>query len=65
MKMKTLFEEYMDEFKSNTDTLYCCYCLEPQDGKVGCCRENHFVPFGDLYPEDQQYIIEAELETRK
>lgn len=65
MKMKTLFEEYMAEFKADTDTLYCCYCLEPQEGKIGCCQENHFVPFGDLYPEDQHYIIESELETRK
>ena len=65
MKMKSLFEEYMEEFKKDTNTLYCCYCLEPQGGKMGCCQENHFVPFEDLYPEDQRDIIENELENRK
>lgn len=65
MKMKSLFEQYMEAFKEDTDTLYCCYCLEPQEGKIGCCQENHFVSFSDLYPEDQRDIIENELENRK
>jgi hypothetical protein len=36
--------------------------LETRDGKFGCCQENHFVEFKDLYPEDQKEIINAELE---
>jgi hypothetical protein len=41
---------------------YCCYCCQPQEEKFGCCHENHFVEFKDLYPEDQQAIINEELE---
>lgn len=61
MQMKSLFEQYKEEF-SKSDTEYCCYCLEHRGDKIGCCHENHFVTFSDLYPEDQQYIIESEIE---
>jgi hypothetical protein len=57
--MKSVFEQYQEEFH---DVMYCCYCCTPQDGKWGCCQENHFVPFQDLYPEDQTAIIEGEIE---
>ena len=60
MKMKSLYEEYKKEFMAS-DTTYCCYCLVPQGDKYGCCKENHFVTFSDLYPDEQQYIIESEL----
>jgi hypothetical protein len=33
-----------------------------QGDKWHCCQENHFVPFGDLYPEDQEDILNYELE---
>jgi len=61
MKVKSLYEQYKQEFMQSSQT-YCCYCCQPQDGKIGCCQENHFVEFRDLYPEDQQAIINEELE---
>lgn len=60
MKVKSLFQQYMEEFKASSQE-YCCYCLEPRGG-IGCCQENHFVEFKDLYEEDQIAIIEGELQ---
>jgi hypothetical protein len=39
---------------------YCCYCCEPK-AYGSCCGENHFVPFEDLYEEDQEAMIEEYL----
>ena len=61
MKVKSLYEQFKQEFMAS-DIEYCCYCLEPKEDKIGCCHENHFVEFKDLYPEDQQAIINEELE---
>lgn len=61
MQMKSLLDQYKEAFSEDNDQ-YCAYCLEPQGEKIGCCHENHFVGFSDLYPEDQQYIIESEIE---
>ena len=61
MKMKSLFEEYKEQFMKS-ETEYCCYCLEPKGEKIGCCHENHFVTFADLDEEDQIYLIEEELQ---
>jgi len=36
--------------------------LEPQGDKWHCCQENHFVPFGDLYLNDQESILDYEVE---
>lgn len=62
MKVKSLFEQFKQEFMTS-DIEYCCYCLEPKEDKIGCCQENHFVTFRDLYPEDQKEIINAEIEA--
>lgn len=40
------------------DELYCVYCLTPKGDRFSCCQENHFVPFDDLYPEDQAVLLE-------
>jgi hypothetical protein len=48
--------------KELENTTFCCYCLEPQDGKYHCCQENHFVPFGDLYLNDQEEILDNEID---
>jgi len=56
----TSFRELVRQELSSTT--FCCYCLEPQGSKWHCCQENHFVPFGDLYPEDQEDILNNELE---
>jgi hypothetical protein len=39
---------------------YCCYCTNHKN-YGSCCGENHFVPFGDLYEEDQEAMIEEYL----
>jgi hypothetical protein len=57
--MKSVFEQYQAEFH---DVEFCCYCLEQKGDKWSCCKENHFVPFQDLYLEDQKEIIEWEIE---
>jgi hypothetical protein len=44
------------------NTTFCCYCLEPQGSKYHCCQENHFVPFGDLYLNDQEEILDNEID---
>lgn len=60
MKVKSLFQEYKEEFMASSQE-YCCYCCEPRTGN-SCCQENHFVEFKDLYEEDQIAIIENELQ---
>jgi hypothetical protein len=37
--------------------------MEPKDGKVGCCYENHFINFRDFDESDQQHIINSEIEA--
>jgi hypothetical protein len=61
MKSKSFYEAIRAEFMES-DQEYCCYCGEPRSG-MGCCQENHFVTFKDLYPEDQQAIINAEFDN--
>ena len=40
------------------EELYCVYCVTPKGDSRSCCQENHFVPFDDLYPEDQAALLE-------
>jgi len=61
MKVKSLYEQFKQEFMASS-VEYCCYCCQPREEKIGCCQENHFVEFKDLYLEDQQAIINEELE---
>jgi hypothetical protein len=49
-----------DAIKDLSHGEYCCYCTE-QKTYGSCCGENHFVPFGDLYEEDQEAMIEEYL----
>ena len=42
-------------------TEYCCYCFQAKY-RIGCCGENHFVTFADMYKEDQDYIVNELLE---
>ena len=58
-KMKSFKMEIEDDLRSRGN--YCCYCLNPQDGKVSCCQEYHFIPFDDLYEEDKQMFVEAHI----
>jgi len=58
MKIK---DELQAIYEDESNVYYCCYCLQPQADKIGCCYENHFVEFKDLYPEDQQEIAQEIL----
>lgn len=60
MRLKSYIQEYIEQ---NGHIRYCCYCLEPADGKIGCCQENHFIPFQDLELEEQIEIIKEEYEN--
>jgi len=50
-------DDELHKWLLNSDTLYCCYCLEEKGEKFGCCKENHFVTYSDLYEEDQKIIL--------
>ena len=62
VNMKTLFEQYREQF---SDILYCCYCIEPKGESYSCCDENHFIEFKDLDIEEQKEIINAELDENQ
>jgi hypothetical protein len=53
-----------DAIKDLSHGEYCCYCTEPKT-YGSCCGENHFVPFGDLYEEDKEAMIEEYLSKGK
>lgn len=52
----------IEQSLSASDELYCCYCSYPKWDKLHCCSENHFVPFTDLYEDQQEALIEEQLE---
>lgn len=60
MKIKKQSQAIREELMASR-TLYCCYCLEPKRAKFACCQENHFVTFSDLYPEDQDAMIQDQI----
>lgn len=47
-----IYEELMDD-----STEYCCYCGQAKY-RIGCCGENHFETYAEMYPENQQYILD-------
>lgn len=49
-----------DAIKDLSHGTYCCYCCQPKESG-GCCQENHFVEFAELYEEDQEMLIEEYL----
>lgn len=61
MQIKSLYEQYKQEFMSSS-VEYCCYCCEPKEEKIGCCSENHFVEFKYLPDDEQKHIINSEIE---
>jgi len=58
MKIK---DELQAIYEDESNVYYCCYCLQPQNGKIGCCQENHFVEFKYLFPNDQKQIAQEIL----
>ena len=59
--MKTFREEVREELMQSS-TLYCCYCTTPKGENTTCCSEYHFVTFKDLYPSDQDMLIQDQVE---
>jgi hypothetical protein len=55
---KGITKAELHDFYMTDDTQYCCYCSEGRGSRLSCCQENHFVPFDDLYPEDQAALLE-------
>ena len=49
-----------DQLSSSTE--YCYYCGSTKGDRIGCCGENHFGTFADLYKEDQDAIVDELLE---
>ena len=43
-------------------TEYCYYCGATRGDRIGCCGENHFGTFADMYKEDQDAIVDELLE---
>jgi hypothetical protein len=41
----------------NDSTLYCCYCFQEKHW-IGCCGENHFITYADMYEDDQKSILD-------
>lgn len=61
MKMKEFEEEIRKELMQS-DTLYCVYCMEPKGDNTVCCHEYHFVTFNEMYPQDQQALVQEQLD---
>ena len=55
--MKTLFEQYCEQF---SDIQYCGHCLTIKT--PDCCEYSHYVEFKDLTVSQQQQIINQELD---
>lgn len=54
---------WIEEFKKEeAEVEYCPYCLEARGNKASCCYEVHFMPFKDLYEQDQDEIARTEYE---
>jgi hypothetical protein len=56
--------EQLDELRQQihkelmeSETLYCVYCGQVKH-RVGCCGENHYEVYADMYQDDQQYILD-------
>ena len=45
-----------------SSTEYCYYCGSTKGDRIGCCGENHFGTFADLYKEYQDAIVDELLE---
>ena len=58
MKMK---DELQAIYEDEENVYYCCYCLQPQGEKIGCCQENHFVEFKYLDNDCRQEIAQEIL----
>jgi hypothetical protein len=60
MDKDTLRQLIWDE-QMQSSMEYCVYCGQAKYRR-GCCGENHYQTFADLYKEDQQAIVDELLE---
>ena len=54
---ETKLRQQILEVLMNDSTLYCCYCFEQKRG-IGCCSENHFITYSEMYEDDQKNILD-------
>jgi hypothetical protein len=58
--MMTNFDQLRQEIHKElmkSETLYCVYCGQVKHS-YGCCGENHFEVYADMYEDDQKYILD-------
>jgi hypothetical protein len=59
---KAVLRQMIWDEQMSDSTEYCYYCGTSRGGRIGCCGENHFGTFADLYKEDQDAIVDALLD---
>ena len=59
---KAVLRQMIWDEQLSSSTEYCYYCGSTKGERIGCCGENHFGTFADLYKEDQQAIVDELLE---
>ena len=59
---KSVLRQMIWDEQLSSSTEYCYYCGSTKGDRIGCCGENHFGTFADLYKEDQEAIVDELLE---
>ena len=59
---KAVLRQMIWDEQLSSSTEYCYYCGSTKGDRIGCCGENHFGTFADLYKEDQEAIVDELLE---
>ena len=59
---KAVLRQMIWDEQLSSSTEYCYYCFTTKGERIGCCGENHFGTFADLYKEDQDAIVDALLD---
>lgn len=62
MEQRRDFRAEIESEFMKSDRTYCAYCLEPQNEKIGCCKENHWLTFADLPKDDQDLLVDEEVQ---
>ena len=60
MKLKSLYEQYVEEF-SASDEKYCAYCLVINGGNGCDCGQHAWRHFSELDENSQKQIINEKL----
>ena len=60
---KAVLRQIIWDEQLSSSTEYCYYCGSTKGERIGCCGENHFGTFADLYKEDQDAIVDELLEV--